>query len=132
MSKPLNTGEDMIALSGYDAVSYYRDGPKKGDASISAAHAGATYLFATEAHRDAFVADPSRYVPEYGGFCATAMSEGKLFEVDPENYKLIGDSLYLFYKGEAGDTLPEWNADEANRRASADTHWANDTYSEHE
>ena len=131
MSKPLNTNDQNVALSGYDVVSYYQDGPQKGDASISTQHDGATYLFANEANRDAFVANPAQYLPEYGGYCATAMSEGKIFEVDPENFKVSGDALYLFYKGEAGDTLPEWNADEQNRRASADTHWANDTYAAH-
>ena len=57
-------------------------------------------------------------------------SEGKIFEVDPTNFKVTGDRLFLFYKGEAGDTLPDWNADEASRTANADKHWAEDTYTD--
>ena len=132
MSKPMNTDESGVAIGGYDPVAYFSGEAREGDAEITATHDGTTYRFASEANRDAFNEDPEKYTPEYGGFCATAMSEGKIFEVDPTNFKVDGDRLFLFYKGEAGDTLPEWNADEANRRASADAHWANDTYAEHE
>jgi len=131
MTKPHNTDDSGIAISGYDPVAYFSGEAREGNASITAAHEGATYRFATEANREAFSREPGKYAPQYGGFCATAMSEGKIFEVDPTNFKVSDGRLFLFYKGEAGDTLPEWNADESNRRASADTHWSEETYVEH-
>ncbi len=131
MPKPTNASNGT-AMHAYDPVSYFNGAPAKGDESITATHNGLTYRFASEANRDAFNADTDKYLPKYGGYCATAMSEGTIFDVDPENYKIVDGDLYLFYKGEDGDTLPEWNADEANRRAAADKHWSEDTYSEHE
>ncbi|MEM0982344.1 MAG: YHS domain-containing (seleno)protein [Planctomycetota bacterium] len=127
MAKPINA-ENGVAIGGFDPVSYFKGEAQEGQASLTADHGGATYRFASRENLDAFKADPEKYAPQYGGYCATAMSEGKIFEVDPKNYKITGDKLYLFYKGEAGDTLPDWNADEANRRANADKHWADDSY----
>lgn len=132
MSKPINTNESGVAISGYDPISYFSGEALAGNPEFSATHNGATFRFASEANRDAFVADPDRYTPEYGGFCATAMSEGTVFEVDPTNFKVDGERLFLFYRGEHGDTLPEWNADQDTRRSDADRHWAEDTYTEHE
>ncbi len=131
MRKPTNTNEAGVMIDGYDPVAYFTGTPTKGDARVSATADGRTYHFASEANRDAFNADPAKCEPQYGGYCATAMSEGKIFEVDPTNFKVAGDRLFLFYKGEAGDTLPEWNADENNRRDAADRHWQNDTYADH-
>ena len=131
MTKPTNT-TDGVALAGYDVVSYYTGTPLKGDPAHAADHNGSTYHFASAENLEAFKAAPEDYLPEYGGYCATAMSEGKIFEVDPENFKVTDGDLYLFYKGEAGDTLPEWNADEANRKANADKHWTGDTYVDHD
>ena len=132
MSKPTNTNDTGVMIDGYDPVAYFSGTPAKGDASISATVDGRIYHFASEGNRDLFTADPGKFEPQYGGYCATAMSEGKIFEVDPTNFKVTDDRLFLFYKGEAGDTLPEWNADEDNRRHAADAHWQNDTYAEHD
>ena len=129
-TKPLNTNESGVAIEGYDPVSYFDGSPSEGNADITATHNGATYRFASEANRDRFNESPDHFAPQYGGYCATAMSEGKIFEVDPTNFKVTGDRLFLFYKGEAGDTLPDWNADEASRTANADKHWAEDTYTD--
>lgn len=131
MSKPVNTNESGVAIGGYDPVAYFNGLPTEGVPEFTASHEGATYRFANEANRDTFQSDPARYAPQYGGYCATAMSEGKIFEVDPTNFKITDDRLFLFYRGEAGDTLPDWNADEANRLSNADDHWSKDTYVEH-
>ena len=132
MSKPVNTNDAGLAINGFDPVAYFLGTATEGSPDFTASHNGATYRFTNAANRDEFAAEPDKYAPQYGGFCATAMSEGKVFEVDPTNFKITDDRLFLFYKGEGGDTLPEWNADEAARKANADTHWQNDTYAEHE
>ena len=131
MPKPTFSDNAGIAIGGYDPVAYFSGTATVGNASITATHDGATYRFANEANRDAFSADPEKYAPEYGGYCATAMSEGTIFESDPTNFKVADGRVFLFYRGEDGDTLPEWNADEDNRRTAADKHWSEETYSQH-
>ncbi|MBP0002079.1 MAG: YHS domain-containing protein [Cyanobacteria bacterium SID2] len=123
MAKLLNVNEDGIALQGYDPVSYFTGEPTQGNSEIASTYDGATYYFASESHKAQFDADPAKYAPQYGGFCAVAVSEGKTFPIDPQTYKVTDDKLYLFYNGELGNTKPQWEADEATRRANADAHW---------
>lgn len=114
-----------VAIEGYDVVSYFvEDKPQKGKASISAKYLGVIYRFATTEHRDLFVKNPQKYMPEYGGWCAYAMgAKNEKVKMDPENYKIIDGKLYLFYKGFFTDTLDDWNEDEENLKKKADTNW---------
>jgi len=123
MTAYINLNEQNVALQGYDPVSYFGDHPVIGNSGITATYDGAVYYFATEENKSKFEADPVHYVPQYGGFCAVAVSEGKLVPVDPETYKITDDKLYLFYNGEHGNTKPQWEADEATMRANADAQW---------
>ncbi|MEB3212689.1 MAG: YHS domain-containing (seleno)protein [Leptolyngbyaceae bacterium] len=124
MAHPLNLNEEGVAIQGYDPVSYFTDAsPKLGDSNLSSTYEGAVYYFSSETNKSAFDRNPSQYVPQYGGFCAVAVSEGKKFPVDPNTYKVTDEKLYLFYNGELGNTKPQWEEDEANRRANADAHW---------
>ncbi|KAJ8605431.1 hypothetical protein CTAYLR_003307 [Chrysophaeum taylorii] len=111
-----------LGLRGFDPVSY-REKPAPGDPAFASKHEGATYYFASEANKTTFDADPAKYAPAYGGWCAYAMSEGKLFDVDPYRFKIADDRLYAFYNGAGGDTLPKWEADEAAFKAKADEVW---------
>ena len=130
MSKPVNA-ENGVAIGSFDPVAYFDGSAQEGSASLTSEIDGVTYRFASVENKAAFDADPEKFKPQYGGYCATAMSEGKVFEVDPANFKVTDGRLFLFYKGEAGDTLPDWNADEANRTANADKHWSEGTYADH-
>lgn len=107
------------ALSGYDPVSYFAGMPQEGKKELSLDHAGVVYRFVSEANRSTFQADPSIYVPAYGGWCAYAMLDGDKVEVDPESYKLIDGKLYLYYNGFWGDTLKRWNKKVAKTPESA-------------
>ncbi len=118
-----NLGEDGLALGGYDPVSYFKEGPKKGKKDVTAEFAGAIYTFADEASREAFLRNPDRYLPAYGGWCATAMAEGKKVEVDPRNYKITNGRLFLFYKGLLQNAINPWNKDEEALTATADKEW---------
>ena len=122
MANPINVAEGL-ALQGYDPVSYFSGSPAKGNPQITSSYGDASYYFTSDENKAKFDAAPEQYIPQYGGFCAVAMSEGKLFAVDPETYKVTDSKLYLFYNGELGNTKPQWEADEANRRASADSYW---------
>ncbi|WP_298914716.1 YHS domain-containing (seleno)protein [uncultured Algimonas sp.] len=85
-----------LAVQGYDVVSYQTPGePVEGLARFSADHDGATYRFSDQANLDAFTADPARFVPAYGGFCAYGVSKGKKFDADPEAYTVVDGRLYL-------------------------------------
>lgn len=117
-----------VALGGYDPVRYFRDGPRKGDASHELTHQGVTYRFTSEETRRAFLADPARYEPAYGGWCAWAMIDGEKVAPNPKTYAIIEGRLMLFYDGLLGDTLARWNAraateGEARLVALADAQW---------
>ena len=81
----------------YDPVSYFEDHPVVGNSQITSTYEGATYYFATIEHKSQFNADPEHYIPQYEGFCAVAVSEGKLVSVNPETNKVTEGKLYLFY-----------------------------------
>jgi YHS domain-containing protein len=123
-SKNYNLDSNGLALQGYDPVSYFDAGrAAKGKPEFTAGVNGATYRFATHANRQKFLADPAKYEPAYGGWCATAMAEGKKVEIDPGNFKVTDGRLFLFYKSLLADARKAWNKDEAGLRAKADANW---------
>ena len=67
---------DDIALEGYDATSYFKDGAKKGDPKFSTTFQNATWYFFSEENLEVFKEDPGKFVPNYGGYCAKAISTG--------------------------------------------------------
>ena len=88
--------ERGLALEGHDPVSFFSDGgPVEGTDSFTATHRGATYKFASQENREAFQADPDRYAPAFGGFCAYGVSVGKLFKVEIETWQIIDGRLVL-------------------------------------
>lgn len=98
-----------LALAGYDPVSYFEpSGPVKGKQVLELEYKGAHYCFASAEHRAQFEADPERYLPVCGGWCAWAMLEGDRVEVNPKSYKIYNGKLLLFYDGFWGDTRKQW------------------------
>ena len=86
------------AIDGYDPVAYFRESkPVKGSASFIATHEGSTFRFASAANRDAFVSDPSKYAPQYGGFCAYAVAGGYKAKIEPDAFTIVDGKLYLNY-----------------------------------
>ena len=109
------------ALQGYDPVAYFTDGqPVKGSKEFSTEYKGATFQFASAANRDAFLADPAAYAPQYGGYCAWAMADGKYAKGDAKYWKIVDGKLYLNYN--AG-IQKKWNADIPGFIEKADTQW---------
>jgi hypothetical protein len=85
---------------------------------------GVNYRFASEQNRQLFKASPSKYEPQYGGWCAYAMgANGEKVEVDPETFKIIDGKLYLFYNKLFNNTLTTWNKNEATLKQKADKNW---------
>ena len=86
------------AIDGYDPVAYFRENkPVKGSSAFTATHDGSTFRFASAANRDAFVADPGRYAPQYGGFCAYAVANGYKAKIEPDAFTIVDGKLYLNY-----------------------------------
>ena len=114
--------DDAGAIRGYDPVAYFNDGgPKKGKSSLSVTHGGGVYHFANEANRDAFKADPERYAPQYGGYCAYAMSKGFVVSTDPNAWHIKDDKLYLNYSLGVRKT---WLKKRDEYIVKADTNWS--------
>ena len=123
-TKHLNL-ENGIAIQGYDPVAYFSNKALKGDKQYKANYKGAVYFFSSEINKNNFLKDPSKYEPQYGGWCAFAMGDnGKKVEIDPETFKIIDGSLYLFYNAFFNNTLKSWNKDEKNLKANAEKNWS--------
>lgn len=88
---------DTVAVQGYDIVSYHQgDGaPQKGTGNAVAYHNGHAYLFANAKNKKTFEANPAKYLPAYGGYCAFGVTKGKKFVGDPLAYRVVDGTLYL-------------------------------------
>lgn len=112
------------AIKGYDPVAYQVGRkPLTGKPEFASRYRGVVYRFESAENRALFASDPEKYVPQYGGWCATAMAEGRKVEIDPSNFKVTNGRLFLFYKGWLGDALKDWSKDEKGLTVKADEHW---------
>ena len=103
-------GAEGLALQGYDPLSYFdAKGPVKGDKKHASTFRGVTYWFSTDENRKKFDAEPQKWEPPYGGWCAFAVIDGEKVEVDPTNFEVIDGKVYLFYKGFWGDAKGKWD-----------------------
>jgi YHS domain-containing protein len=110
-----------VALQGYDPVAYFKDGkPVEGDAANTTIWHGATYRFASAENRDAFVADPERYAPQFGGYCAFAVSRGTTANGDPHQWAIVSDRLFLNNNALA---MSLWNQDRPGNINAGDENW---------
>ena len=119
-----NLGAGKVALSGHDPVGYLTQGKAlKGRKEISTSHRGVTYYFASEENRKLFSESPDKYLPTYGGWCATAMAKGEKVEIDPTNFKVTNGRFFLFFKAFYANAIKDWNKDEPGQTARADANW---------
>lgn len=116
--------EDGVAIEGYDPVSYFDGKPLEGSPQFTVTHQGITYRFAGARNASRFKSEPARYEPAYGGWCAYAMGEsGDKVKIDPETFKIVEGTLYLFYNFWGNNTLKDWNKDERKLKDSGDRNW---------
>jgi hypothetical protein len=95
---PVNVSRGQLALRGHDAVAYWTEGrPVPGSPDFEHRWNGAVWRFATAATRDAFAKEPTRYAPEFGGYCAYAVSRGYTADIDPAAWRIVDGRLYLNY-----------------------------------
>lgn len=110
-----------VAIEGTDPVAYFTEGrPVEGSSTFSTEWNGAEWHFASAENRALFEADPEKYAPAYGGYCAWAVSQGKTAGIDPEAWKIVDDRLYLNYDKSVQST---WEADIPGNIRKADGNW---------
>jgi len=120
--KPLAAGPDHVAIQGYDTVAYFTDGKAtKGNGSFEYVWEDARWRFASLAHRDMFIADPDHYAPQFGGFCAGAVTNGVLVPANPEAWTIVDGKLYMVAGGQSDIT--EWKVDAAKNIERGDKQW---------
>lgn len=113
-----------LAIQGYDPVAYFTENKAvEGKSAISHISNGVTYRFVSEANKKLFVADPKKYEPAYGGYCAYAMAFGDKVKIDPETFKVKDGRLFLFYNFNFTNTLKKWNRDETKLFGKAEDAW---------
>lgn len=85
-----------VTLKGYDAVAYFTEGkPVRGTGRYGYKWMGAKWLFSSAENRALFTKNPERYSPQYGGYCAYAVSQGITADIDPMAWKIVEGKLYL-------------------------------------
>lgn len=121
-AKPLvNVNKQGVLVDGYDVVAYFTDGaPLQGSAEFSSSHGGATYWFASAEHKAQFDADPARYAPAFGGFCAYAVSRKGLRPIDPAIFHFVEGRLFLQHTKKAYDLFER---DEPGNTKRAYANW---------
>lgn len=112
---------DGLAIGGYDPVAYFTEQqPVKGSPEFQVTHRNSTFQFASSAHRDLFVADPDKFAPQYGGYCAYGMAKGYKATVEPAAFTVVDGKLFLNYN----DTVrAQWLSDISGYIRKADANW---------
>jgi len=114
-----NTGGS--AIQGFDPVAYFNEGkPVYGEDAFTHIYEGVQWRFASAANRDAFAADPVRYAPQYGGYCAWAVSQGYTASTDPSAWRIEKGKLYLNY---SKSVQSRWEGDIPGNISKADGNW---------
>ncbi|MBI3433631.1 MAG: YHS domain-containing protein [Proteobacteria bacterium] len=117
----VNVDAKGVAVRGYDPVAYFTAGaPTKGSDEFQAKHQGATYHFASAANRDAFMKEPAKYAPAFGGFCAMGAVFGKKLDGDPSLWRIVDGKLYLNVGAPAAK---RWREDIAGNITKANANW---------
>lgn len=120
-SKNTNVSKENIALQGYDAVAYFDSSiPLKGSKEIQVAINDVIYYFSSESNKAKFLKNPSKYEPQFGGFCAYGMSQGYKAPIDPNAFTIVDGKLFLNYNL---DVKKEWTKTQAERINKANENW---------
>ena len=117
----INVSRGNLAVHGYDVVAYAVTGTAaRGHVEFEYRWQNAVWRFVTAAHRDEFARAPERYAPQFGGYCAWAVSRGYTADVDPEAWKIVEGKLYLNYSKRVQRM---WEQDIPGNIAKATANW---------
>jgi YHS domain-containing protein len=116
-----NVNADGVILDGYDPVAFFTDNkPVKGDPKFQFTYDKAIYYFASQQHLDAFKANPEKYKPQFGGWCAYAVSLGRVAPIDVNTFSIVNDRLVIQHNQRA---VNGWNKDVQGNLVLADKYW---------
>jgi YHS domain-containing protein len=117
----VNVNEQGAILDGYDAVAFFTDNkPIKGDPRFHFTYEGAIYQFASKEHLDLFAANPDKYKPQFGGYCAYAVSLGRIAPIDVNTFSIVDGRLVVQHNARA---VAGWNKDVTGNLQLADRYW---------
>jgi YHS domain-containing protein len=120
--------EAGIAVQGYDVVAYFDGVATPGDPAFASTHDGAAYRFANAERKSRFDADPAKYAPAYGGYCAFAVAKNAKVAINPQTFRIQDGRLLLFFNddvdGKTVDTSQSWDNEAADLLIKADENWA--------
>ena len=109
------------AINGYDVVAYFKESkPVKGDTQFNYQWKDANWYFSNKENLETFKADPDKYIPQYGGYCAYGTSEGHKATTEPDAWTIADGKLYLNYNK---DVKVEWNKNQSELIKKADKNW---------
>ena len=110
-----------VGLEGYDVVAYFTDQrPVPGSDTYTQVWQGATWKFASAEHRDLFAANPRRYAPQYGGYCAYALAHGTTVHGDPHQWAVVDERLFVNNNPFAKSL---WDRDRPGNIRAGDQNW---------
>lgn len=110
---------------GYDVVEYFNKQAKQGSKKIATEYDGVKFYFSSKENLETFKKNPTKYIPQYGGFCAYAMgAKGEKVSINPETFEIRDGKLYLFYNSWGTNTLDLWTKEGAEQlKEKADQNW---------
>ncbi len=119
-----NTDKGYL-VEGYDVVSYFQQKPVKGNKKYSTTYEGVKFKFASQQNLQTFLKNPTKYIPQYGGYCAYAVAEKKTkMDIDPDVYEVRDGKLYLFYSSWLTSKLTDWQKGDTKKlQAKGDKNW---------
>ena len=116
-----NAEADGLAARGYDVTAYFIEGrPVRGKVSYQTSYGGVTWHFVSAQNLAKFQADPAAFAPQFGGYCAWAVSQGYIAPGDPEQWKVVDGKLYLNFNARAKEL---WEADQADAIVRGHANW---------
>lgn len=119
---PINVDGNGVAIQGYDPVAYFTDGkPMQGTDEFTSKHEGAIYKFASADHKAMFDAEPAKFTPQYGGYCAYGLAQGSKASVEVDKFTVVDGKLYLNFNG---DIQNRWAKDISGYVSKADKNWS--------
>ena len=112
-----------MIIDGYDPVAFFTDNkPVKGDAKFQYKFDDAIYYFASQEHLDLFRANPEKYMVQFGGWCAYAVSLGRIAPIDVNTFSIVNGRLVIQHNARA---VAGWNKDVQGNLVLADKYWPN-------
>ncbi|MBL0182511.1 MAG: YHS domain-containing protein [Chitinophagaceae bacterium] len=116
-----NINDKGVILDGYDAVAFFIDNkPVQGDEKFQYSYQDAIYYFASQQHLDLFKGNPDKYKPQFGAWCAYAVSLGRVAPIDVNTFSIVDGRLVIQHNERA---VKGWNKDVAGNLSKADKYW---------